>query len=57
MFFWMLLKRPRFLEYGIYFGALAVQFRRMYERYLLANPEAGAARESYPVISSRAAAG
>jgi hypothetical protein len=56
----MLLKRPRFLEYGIYFGALAVQFRRMYERYLLANPETGTAgkrAESYPLISSRAAAG
>jgi radical SAM superfamily enzyme YgiQ (UPF0313 family) len=60
MFFWMLFKRPRLLEYAIYFGALAVQFRRMYERYLLANPETGTAgkrAESYPLISSRAAAG
>ena len=59
MFFWVLRKRPNLLEYALFFGALSVQFRRMYERYLLANPEAGAnvARESYPLISSKAAAG
>ena len=58
MFFWVMRKRPNLIEYALFFGALSVQFRRMYERYLLANPEAGtAAHESYPVISSRAAAG
>jgi len=58
MFFWVLRKRPNLMEYSLFFGALSVQFRRMYERYLLANPESGTAgkrAESYPLISSKAA--